>query len=88
MYSASYLEMFYFLLKVNMVCTSDRKAVAFSSLQLYIAKLIAGLTIINMWVSLDHVLMIHKFQRRTRCGMGGISLLGSMHLGNVHPTEI
>ena len=40
--------MFYFLLKVNMVtffCTSDRKAVAFSSLQLYIAKLIAGLTI-------------------------------------------
>ena len=54
------------------LCPSDRKTVAFSSLQLYIVKLIADLTVINIWVFLHHGLMVHKFQRRTRCDMGGI----------------
>ena len=56
MYSASYLKILYFLPKVNLVtiffvlnlCPSNRKTLAFSGLQLYIAKLIAGLTVINI----------------------------------------
>ena len=33
------------------LCPSDRKTVAFWRLQLYVAKLIAGLIVINIWVS-------------------------------------
>ena len=73
MYLASDLKIFYFLPKVNMVtiffilnlCPSDRETVAFSSLQLYIAKLIGGLTVINIWLLLHLVLMEHKFQSPT-----------------------
>ena len=72
-YSASYFKLFYFLPNVNMVtnflilnlCSSNRKTVAYSSLQLYIAKLIAGLFIINIWIFQHHVLVVHKFQRCT-----------------------
>ena len=35
-----------------------------------------------------HVLTVRKFQSRTRCNMGGIRWIGSMHLENVQPTEI
>ena len=72
-YSASYFKLFYFLPNVNMVtnflilnlCSSNRKTVACSSLQLYIAKLIAGLFIINIWIFQHDVLVVHKFQRCT-----------------------
>ena len=36
------------------------KLITFSSLRLYIVKLIARLTVTNIWVFLHNILMIHK----------------------------